>query len=105
MLKHSAITAKKTQHFTVTKINRLTLFKEIIAVCSGSHTKHVYLKYRVIDFEVRLYIHLPLGFKELIVSGDAVHLVRGHTLSKYCDRICEPVYKANFSPSKLSATP
>jgi hypothetical protein len=30
--KDSVRTAKKTQHFTVTKINRLTLFKEIIAV-------------------------------------------------------------------------
>jgi hypothetical protein len=30
--KTSILTAKKTPHFTVTKINWLTLFKEIIAV-------------------------------------------------------------------------
>jgi hypothetical protein len=34
-------TSKKTQHFTITKINRLTLFKEIIAVYSENHTKHI----------------------------------------------------------------
>jgi hypothetical protein len=32
-------TAKKTPHFTITKINWLTLFKEIIAVYSENHTK------------------------------------------------------------------
>jgi hypothetical protein len=39
--KDSVRTAKKTPHFTVTKINRLTLFKEIIAVCSENHRNHV----------------------------------------------------------------
>jgi hypothetical protein len=34
-------TAKKTQHFTKTKINWLTLFKEIIAVYSENHMKHI----------------------------------------------------------------
>jgi hypothetical protein len=33
-------TAKKTLHFTITKINWLTLFKEIIAVCTENHMKH-----------------------------------------------------------------
>jgi hypothetical protein len=32
---------KKTPHLTVTKINRLTLFKEIIAVYSENHTEHI----------------------------------------------------------------
>jgi hypothetical protein len=40
--KDSDRTAKKTPHFTVTKINRLTVFKEIIAVYSKSHKKHKY---------------------------------------------------------------
>jgi hypothetical protein len=31
-------TSNRTQHFTVTKINWLMLFKEIIAVCSENHT-------------------------------------------------------------------
>jgi hypothetical protein len=39
--KHSVRTAKKTQHFTITKINWLTLFKEIIAVYTENHTKHI----------------------------------------------------------------
>jgi hypothetical protein len=40
IFKNSALTAKKAQLFTVTKINRLTLFKEIIAVYSKNRTKH-----------------------------------------------------------------
>jgi hypothetical protein len=39
--KNSVHTAKKTQHFTVAKINRLTLFKEIIAVYGENHTEDV----------------------------------------------------------------
>jgi len=38
MFKISARAAKKT-HFTITKISRLKLFKEVFAVCSASHTK------------------------------------------------------------------
>jgi hypothetical protein len=34
----------KTPHFTVTKINRLTLFKEIIAVCCKVHKNHIQYK-------------------------------------------------------------
>jgi hypothetical protein len=37
----SVRTAKKTQLFTITKINWLTLFKEIIAVYSENHTKPI----------------------------------------------------------------
>jgi hypothetical protein len=40
--KNSVRPAKKTPHFTVTKINRLTLFKEIIAVYGESNTEHTY---------------------------------------------------------------
>jgi hypothetical protein len=36
----SVRTAKKTPHFTITKINLLTLFKEIIAVYTQNHSKH-----------------------------------------------------------------
>jgi hypothetical protein len=39
--KDSIRTAKKTQHFTVTKINWLTQFKEIIAVYSKNTTEHI----------------------------------------------------------------
>jgi hypothetical protein len=44
IFKNSVRTAKKTPHFTITKINRLTLFKEIIGVCSENHTKHTNTK-------------------------------------------------------------
>jgi hypothetical protein len=40
IFKKSVRTAKKTKNFTVTKINRLTLFKEIIAVYSENRTEH-----------------------------------------------------------------
>jgi hypothetical protein len=39
MFKNSVRTAKKTQLFTITKINWLTPFKEIIAVYTENHTK------------------------------------------------------------------
>jgi hypothetical protein len=39
IFKNLVRTAKKTQHFTIKKINWLTLFKEIIAVYSKNHTK------------------------------------------------------------------
>jgi hypothetical protein len=40
IFKNSVRTTKKTLHFTITKINWLTLFKEIIAVYSENLTKH-----------------------------------------------------------------
>jgi hypothetical protein len=49
IFKYSVRTAKKTQHFTITKINWLTLFKEIIAVYSENHTKTINTKRRVAD--------------------------------------------------------
>jgi hypothetical protein len=41
LFKNSARTSKRTPHFTITKINWLTLFKEIIAVYSEKHTKTI----------------------------------------------------------------
>jgi hypothetical protein len=38
-VKNSVLTAKKTQHFAITKINWLTLFKEIIAVYAENYMK------------------------------------------------------------------
>jgi hypothetical protein len=40
LFNNSVRTAKKTEHFTITKISLLTLFKEIIAVYPENHTKH-----------------------------------------------------------------
>jgi hypothetical protein len=39
IFKKSFRAAKKTQHFTITKINWLTLFKKIIPGCSENNTK------------------------------------------------------------------
>jgi hypothetical protein len=41
MFKNSVRAAKKTPHLTVTKINWLTLFKEIIAVYSENRTRPI----------------------------------------------------------------
>jgi hypothetical protein len=38
-VKNSVRTSKRTPHFTITKINCLTLFKEIIAVYTEDHAK------------------------------------------------------------------
>jgi hypothetical protein len=40
LFKNPVRTSKRTPHFTITEINWLTLFKEIIAVYSVYHTKH-----------------------------------------------------------------
>jgi hypothetical protein len=67
MLKKSVRTAKKTQHLTITKFNRLTLFKEIIAVYSENHTEHVKAPWAEcrIDCYISWYVQLPLGFRGL----------------------------------------
>jgi hypothetical protein len=46
---NSVRAAKKTQHFTITKINWLTLFKEIIAVYRENHTTLINTNCRVTD--------------------------------------------------------
>jgi hypothetical protein len=48
IFKNSVRTAKKTPHFTITKINWLTLFKETITLCSENCTKPVNTKRIVI---------------------------------------------------------
>jgi hypothetical protein len=44
LFKNSVRTSKRTQHFTITKINWLTLFKEIIADYAENHTKPINTK-------------------------------------------------------------
>jgi hypothetical protein len=46
LVNNSVRTAKKTLHFTITKIN---WFREIIAVYSEKHTKHINTKCRETD--------------------------------------------------------
>jgi hypothetical protein len=38
-IKNPVRTSKKTPHFTITKINYITLFKQVIAVYDDNHTK------------------------------------------------------------------
>jgi hypothetical protein len=42
LFKNSVRTSKRTPHFTITKINWLMLFKEIIAVYSENHKNNKY---------------------------------------------------------------
>jgi hypothetical protein len=44
LFQNSVRTSKRTPHFTITKINWLTLFKEIIAVYSENHTEPINIK-------------------------------------------------------------
>jgi hypothetical protein len=45
---NTILAAKKTHHFTITKISRLILFQETIAVYSENHSKHISKKCRVL---------------------------------------------------------
>jgi hypothetical protein len=58
IFKNSVRTSKKTQLFTITKINWLMLFKETIAVYFDNHMKSINTKCRVIDCQSRWYIEL-----------------------------------------------
>jgi hypothetical protein len=46
LFKNPVRTSKRTPYFTITEINWLMLFKEIIAVYSDSHTKPLNTLYR-----------------------------------------------------------
>jgi hypothetical protein len=48
--KNSVNTSMKTPHVTITKINWLMLFKEIIPVYSENQTKPINTKYNVGDW-------------------------------------------------------
>jgi hypothetical protein len=56
LFKNSVRTSKRTPYFTVTKINWLTLFKEIIAVYIENHAKPINAKYSITDCQSRWFI-------------------------------------------------
>jgi hypothetical protein len=56
LFKNSVRTSKRTPHFTITKINWLTLFKEIIAVYSENHTEPINTKCSITDCQSRWFI-------------------------------------------------
>jgi hypothetical protein len=67
--KNSVRTSKRTPYFTITKINWLMLFKEIIHVHIESHTKLINTKSSVTNCQRRWYIYLPIGFKGLKLTA------------------------------------
>jgi hypothetical protein len=66
LFKNSVRTAKKTPHFTITKINWLTLFKEIIAAYTENHTKQ---KMQTYILSSMWHKFLPLGFKKVYIKS------------------------------------
>jgi hypothetical protein len=50
LFKNSVRTSKRTPNFTITSINFLTLFKEIIAVYIENHAKPINTKCNITDF-------------------------------------------------------
>jgi hypothetical protein len=65
LFKNSVRTSKRTPHFTITKINWLMLFEEIIAVYNENHAKPIHTKCSITDCKSRWFIYLPLGLKVL----------------------------------------
>jgi hypothetical protein len=56
LFKNPVRTSKRTPNFTITKINWLMLFKEIIAVYSESHAKPINTKCSITDCQSRWFI-------------------------------------------------
>jgi hypothetical protein len=56
LFKNSVRTSKRTPHFTITRVNWLTLFKEIIAVYGENHAKPINTKCSITDCESRWFI-------------------------------------------------
>jgi hypothetical protein len=56
LFKNSVRTSKRTPHFTIAKINWLTLFKEIITVYSENDAKPINTKRRITDSKSRWFI-------------------------------------------------
>jgi hypothetical protein len=50
IFKHSVRTSKRTLHFTITKINLLKVFKEIIAVYNKTHRRPINIEFTVVDW-------------------------------------------------------
>jgi hypothetical protein len=56
LFKNSVHTSKRTPYFTITKINWLMPFKEIIAVYIENHAKPIKSKYSITDCKSRWFI-------------------------------------------------
>jgi hypothetical protein len=56
LFKNPVRTSKRTPHFTITKIDWLTLFKEMIAVYSENHAKAINTKCIITDCQSRWFM-------------------------------------------------
>jgi hypothetical protein len=56
LFKNSVRTSKRTPHVTITTINWLMLFKEIIAIYSENHVKPINTKCSITDCQSRWFI-------------------------------------------------
>ena len=66
------------------------LYREIIAVCSQIHTKHintVWAELRIAELKTWWYIQLPLSFKELNLcyKNQSVNAVQGNNRCLFSD--------------------
>jgi hypothetical protein len=91
LFKNSVRTSKRTPHFTVTKIDWLMLFKEVIAVYSENHTKPVNTKRYIIDCRSRWFILLLLRLKELmklvVLQGSVSSMVFIHYQDSFYHKV------------------
>jgi hypothetical protein len=81
LFKNPVRTAKRTPYFTITTINWLTLFKEVIVVYSENHTQAINKKRSITDCQSRWFIYLPLGLIGLSKAWNpAIRiLIKSHT--------------------------
>jgi hypothetical protein len=93
---NSVRTSKRTPHFTITKINWIMLFKEIITVYSKRHTICTNTKYSVTDCQDCWDIQLPLGFKGFRPVFDLEFVVTSR------DRLYVSCKIETFLPQKVS---
>jgi hypothetical protein len=56
LFKNPVRTSKRTPHFTITEINWLTLFKEIIVVYNENYAKPINTKYSIAEYQSRWFI-------------------------------------------------
>jgi hypothetical protein len=47
----NTVRSSKKTHFTITKINRLMLFKEIIPVYTKNHVKHINIALLIVNID------------------------------------------------------
>jgi hypothetical protein len=80
IVNNSGCTSKTTPHFTITKINWLMLFKEIIAIYNVKHIKSINTKSVVTDCE----------------PGSSVSIVSGYGMDEQAIEVRSPAEAKGF---------